>query len=68
MAPSEKEREGEKQTGRERERDLVPKEGEGIQKEATGLNNADSIARFPEDPSICRSYSKRHLSLKKDLL
>ena len=34
MAQSEKESEGEKQTGRER-KDLVPKEGEGIQKRSS---------------------------------
>lgn len=71
MALSEKESEGEKQTGWEREQDLDPKEGEVMQKIKKGvggqerLNDADSAASLPVNLSPCGSHSSVHSSLKE---
>ena len=73
MALSEKESEGEKQTGWEREQDLDPKEGDVMQKikNKTGvggqerLNDADSTASLPVNLSPCGSHSSVHSSLKE---
>lgn len=66
MAQSEKESEGEKQTGREKGLGSKKRERE-YKKEAAKLNTADRISRLPVDPSVCRSYSATHLSLKEIL-
>lgn len=48
-------------------KELVPKEGEVIKKEAARLNDADSIARLPGKLQV-RSHSTMRLSLKEILL